>query len=344
MEDSSARIPNPHTVAPFGAGRATAPLRASGTHGVTVPRVSWGEAERGSFAYEPALLDLRWTLASGQAFRWREAADGWWVGVVRGSVLRIRGEGPAYAWEAYPSLPEPGFWDDYLRLGFDLAGAYRELGARDPHLAAAFRSWAGMRILRQDPTETITSFLCATATSIPRIVRAVEGMSRIRGAPIAEIDGHAYHAFPAPEAFTAEAVPMLECECNLGYRARRLVAAMEVAAAKPAGWADGLRALPYAEARAELMALPGIGPKVADCICLFALDKDEAVPVDTHVRQLAVELYLPGMARRSLTANAYAEIAGAFRARFGDRAGWAQQYLFLHALHRRHGPGYLTSR
>lgn len=334
MEDSSGSIPSAHSAAPFGREPTTAPLRAPGAHGVSVPYVSWDEAERGSFAYEPGLLDLRWTLASGQAFRWRETADGWWVGVVRGSVLRIRGEGPMYAWEAYPGLPELGFWHDYLRLGFDLAGTYRELGARDPHLAAAFHSWAGMRILRQAPMETITSFLCATATSIPRIVRAVEGMSRIWGAPIAEIDGHAYHAFPEPQAFTAETVPVLERECNLGYRARRLVQAMEVVSGRPAGWAEGLRALPFAEARVELMALPGIGPKVADCICLFALDKDEAVPVDTHVRQIAVELYLPAMARRSLTANAYAEIAGAFRERFGGRAGWAQQYLFFSHLMR----------
>lgn len=32
--------------------------------------------------------------------------------------------------------------------------------------------------------------------------------------------------------------------------------------------------------------MKGVGKKVADCVCLFSLDKLDAIPVDTHVRQI----------------------------------------------------------
>lgn len=306
---------------------------------MNLPTLAWEQLPHHSFTYDPDLLNLRWTLACGQAFRWRESTDGWWTGVVQGSVLRIRGEGSVYTYAAYPQLPEPDFWCAYLRLDFDLAAMYQELGEHDLHLRSSFLNWAGLRILRQDPTETINSYLCTTANSIPRIARAIEGMSRLWGEPIASLDGKTYHGFPTPEVFSEAIIPLLESDCNLGYRAYNVVRAMEVIAAKSSGWANDLRGVPYSEARAELMSVRGIGPKIADCVSLFALDKDEAVPVDTHVRQIAIELYLPEITQKSLTTNAYNRIANRFREMFGPRAGWAQQYLFFsHLMRHRDAP------
>jgi N-glycosylase/DNA lyase len=95
------------------------------------------------------------------------------------------------------------------------------------------------------------------------------------------------------------------------------------------GWALTLREMPYEQAHGELVAMRGIGAKIADCVALFSLDKTEAVPVDTHVWQLAKDLYFPDWApRKSLTMSAYNTVAGAFRERFGDLAGYAQNFLF----------------
>ena len=95
------------------------------------------------------------------------------------------------------------------------------------------------------------------------------------------------------------------------------------------GWAMSLRDMPYEQAHTELVKLNGIGAKIADCVCLFSLDKTEAVPVDTHVWQLAKDLYFPDWAeRKSLTEAAYNTVADAFRDRFGDLAGYAQNFLF----------------
>lgn len=301
--------------------------------------LSWDDLPHRSFPFPSDQLSLRWTFGCGQAFRWSATPDGWWIGVVRGAVLRARAEGGVLTYAAHPGLPEPCFWREYLRLEYDLPALYREAGAADPHVAASFAAWAGLRVLRQEPLETIASYLCTTANSIPRIARAIDGMSREWGEPIATVDGTTYYGFPPLDAFAPEAVPRLRLACNLGYRADVLVRAMQQIGTKPEGWADGLRALPYAEARRELIALPGIGPKVADCVCLFALDKDEAVPVDTHVRQIAQELYFPGTTGKTLTAGAYDRIGDYFRSAFGPCAGWVQQYLFFsHLMRRRDSP------
>lgn len=297
----------------------------------------WDDLPHHEFEYDPDLLALRWTLKSGQAFRW-EQRGGWWVGVVGPSVLRIRPEGSRYLWAAYPSLPHDGFWETYLRLDFDLAAMYRELGEADPHLRESVTSWRGMRVMMQDPLETILSFLCTTANSIPRITHAIARMSQHWGTHIGRIDGVDYFSFPPLDALTVENVPELERVSGLGYRAGNLVRAAEQIAARPSGWADSLRSLPYPAAKAEMTEVRGIGPKIADCVALFALGKDEAVPVDTHVRQLAVEHYLPDLRAKSLTDNAYNRIAGRFRELFGGRAGWAQQYLFMSHLHRHTTP------
>lgn len=304
---------------------------------MSVPSLAWEDLPHESFRCDGRILQLRWTLVNGQAFRWRGGEDGWWIGVAQGAVLRIRADGDTLTYSAFPRLPGPNFWQSYFRLDFDLGALYAELAGVDPQLDYAFSRWPGMRILRQDPTETITSFLCTTANSIPRITRAIDGMSRRWGRPIATIDGVTYHAFPEPHIFTQEIIPDLERDCNLGYRAFNLVRATEEIAAKPEGWALGLRDAPYSQAKAELMSIRGIGPKIADCVALFSLDKDEAVPVDTHVRQIAMELYLPEIKAKTLTASAYNRIADFYRQRFGPAAGWVQQYLFYWHIVRQRG-------
>ena len=77
---------------------------------MSVESLSWVDLPHRSFAVDAGLLHLGWTLASGQAFRWRAREDGWWVGVVEGCVLRVTGDDGAYTYAAYPDLPRPDFW------------------------------------------------------------------------------------------------------------------------------------------------------------------------------------------------------------------------------------------
>ena len=116
---------------------------------------------------------------------------------------------------------------------------------------------------------------------------------------------------------------------GFGYRARFIVAAVEkIHALGGDDWIGHLRTLSYAEAWPELTQLPGIGRKIADCICLFGLDHAESVPVDTHIWQQLTRLYHPELVVESLTAKRYDLITNAFRERLGPVAGWAHQFLF----------------
>uniref|UniRef100_A0A8C3K6J3 N-glycosylase/DNA lyase n=1 Tax=Calidris pygmaea TaxID=425635 RepID=A0A8C3K6J3_9CHAR len=122
--------------------------------------------------------------------------------------------------------------------------------------------------------------------------------------------------------------PFLEArlrELGFGYRAKFVSgSARAIAEGLGAEGLRGLRTVPYAEARRVLCALPGVGTKVADCVCLMALDKAEAVPVDTHVWRIARQRYGTALGGRSLTPRAHQEIGDFFRGLWGPHAGWAQ--------------------
>ncbi|HZP83309.1 MAG TPA: DNA glycosylase [Chthonomonadaceae bacterium] len=142
-----------------------------------------------------------------------------------------------------------------------------------------------------------------------------------------------FYAFPTLAALATADEAALRADL-WGYRAPRVIALARHLQTLPPGWLESLRDVPYAEAKAALTGLFGVGAKLADCICLFALDKDEAVPVDTHVRQIACRLFAPELAGKSLTPRIYDALADAYRARFGPYAGWAQQVLFFGELRR----------
>ena len=78
--------------------------------------------------------------------------------------------------------------------------------------------------------------------------------------------------------------------------------------------------------------------KIADCVLLFSLDKDQAFPVDVHIHRAAVKYYMPELEGKTLTPAVYQRIAGYFQAKFGSYAGWAQEYLYYDDL-LRHKPG-----
>lgn len=91
---------------------------------------------------------------------------------------------------------------------------------------------------------------------------------------------------------------------------------------------DSLHTLPYLEARSRLMSHRGIGQEIADCVCLFSLDKAEALPVDRHIGAALLESY--GM-KYTLGAKNFRLLEWA-RSQFGDHAGCAGQLLLFDHL------------
>jgi N-glycosylase/DNA lyase len=276
-------------------------------------------------------LNIHACLASGQAFRWRRSSDGEWRGVIGRTAVRLCPEERGFHWQTYP---DPGRWEvieRYFSLGLDLQPLYRRWVSSTPQIGDCCARHAGLRILRQDAVETLFSFLCASCNTIVKIRRTIEALARRYGEPVAEIRGTTYYAFPGVDALAWADEAALR-EDLWGFRAPRVIRAAQFLQDQPAGWLESLREAPRELASKSLESLFGIGAKIADCISLFGLWHDDAVPIDTHVRQVAERLFMPGLKSKSLTPPVYLQVAEAYREKFGPYAGWAQQYLFYGEL------------
>ncbi|UCC93494.1 MAG: DNA-3-methyladenine glycosylase 2 family protein [Thermoplasmata archaeon] len=261
-------------------------------------------------------FDLGVSLLCGQAFRWQPLDDGGYRGVVEGTVVDIwqPSEG-RLRWESGPMALEKKQVTSYFRLDDDLE-AIRE-AISDVSVDGAFTQYPGLRILRQEPWETLISFVISQVSNVPRISRTVETLSMHYGDHLG--DGLSA-SFPRPEQLAQADENALRL-LGLGYRAPHLV---HISNAVNDGqlFLEPLRFASFEEARARLMELPGVGPKVADCALLFSLDHLEAFPVDRWVIR-AVEEWFD--VRKGMSQEAIADWA---RTRFGQYAGYAGQYLF----------------
>lgn len=157
-----------------------------------------------------------------------------------------------------------------------------------------------------------------------------------------------FYAFPTLEQLAVATEDELRSN-GFGYRAKFITGTVAALSAKPGGgaqWLQSLRKVSYEEASEELCTLPGIGPKVAACVCLFSLDKHEAIPVDTHVWQVAVRYYTPELKGKSLTKRVSQKIEETMKERFGAYAGWAHNILFISELSSHNGylPEHLRSQ
>lgn len=277
---------------------------------------------------EPSELDLPLCVSCGQVFRWVQTPGGW-TGVDGASAFiceRIDG-----GWAVATNGQEDAFRDlfRFETHQHELEDRLIELG---PELAPYIRRLPGLRLMRpSDAVEETFSFLCTPNNNLPRIVAMVRALAAYGNA----LPGVAATRFPTIERIAA--IPEAELRSKgFGYRGRTIPSlARQMLERGGASWLQGLRTVAYADARRELMSLNGIGPKLADCICLFALHHTEAAPVDTHLWQAATREYFPQWQGTALTAAKYDAIGDHFRQRFGTLAGWAHQYLFYDNLLRR---------
>ena len=289
-------------------------------------------------------FSLEHTLESGQVFRWERRGE-WWVGVVSGSVLKVKQEGEVLRCVSGSDLLDSVFVTRYFRLDDDLDHVLATL-AKDDIISRACERFYGLRLIRQERWECLASFVLATNSNIPRIRKMVEAVCARFGSPL-DFEGDTYYSFPTPESLRAATVADL-ADCGLGYRAPFL---RKVAASVADGKIDfgEIAAMKYEQARELLLAellgekvLLGVGPKVADCVLLFSCEKDEAFPIDVWIAKVLAESYPkllgPALRRRysregkvKLSPGDYAKISRRVRSYFGGYAGYAQQYLFMAA-------------
>ncbi|XP_051964497.1 N-glycosylase/DNA lyase [Xyrauchen texanus] len=226
---------------------------------------------------------------------------------------------------------------DFFQLGVNLGDLYRDWSAEDPHFKHTANIFRGVRMLRQDPVECLFSFICSSNNHISRIQGMIDRLCQTLGNPLCKLDDVAYHDFPPLPVLSETTVEMRLRDLGFGYRARFLQQSAQIIVnSHGPDWFQSLRCAPYLLARNTLRALPGVGLKVADCVCLMSLDKSEAVPVDTHVWQIAKRDYscAAGSSQKTLTDKVYKDIGDFFRKLWGPYAGWAHSVLFCADLKR----------
>lgn len=258
-------------------------------------------------------FDLAQICRSGQCFRMSRRADGKFIIIAADRYLQAEQEGRECCFHCEEKEFED-FWKDYFDLDRDYGSYIGRINPNDSYLINAADGGSGIRILRQDLWEMTVSFLISQQNNIVRIRRCIQNLCESYGEKRTSPEGETYYAFPLPKALAGLEEDALK-DCNLGYRSKYVVRA---AASVVSGELDldAVSRMSYKNAKAELLKLYGVGEKVADCICLFALHHLQAFPVDTHISQAMQAHYKRGFPNR----------------RYRGFQGVMQQYIFYYEL------------
>ena len=213
-------------------------------------------------------------------------------------------------------------WDwlvNYLQLDVNI-GEITATFPQDEHLNAAVASCRGLRLLRQEPWECLASFILSSTKQIVQIRQIVELLCERFGEVVPSPADRRYFSFPSAGRIAGLSEADLRC-CKMGFRAPYLKATAEMINQQEVHLEE-IRTMDISAARAELMRLPGVGRKIADCVLLFAYGFQRAFPIDVWVLKAVRELYFP---RRRPNTKKIVHFTETY---FGPNAGYAQQYLF----------------
>ena len=266
--------------------------------------------------------DLAATLTSGQAFRWREANGPVieWENIIAGRWVRLHVKDKQLHAQTAKPQKDWQWLTDYLQLEVNLKKILAAFPKDDPHLAAARKTCRGLRLLKQDPWETLAGFICSSNKRIVQIQQIIADLCDRFGEPIPTNGRLANLSHCRPPCFIDRGRP-----ARLPHGLPRQIPPRHRHDDRP-NQIDlpAIAALNYEPAKAELQRLPGIGPKVADCILLFAYAHPQAFPLDTWIIKALRQLYFP---RRNPTPK---QLQTFIQKHFAPHHGYAQQYLFHH--------------
>jgi len=260
--------------------------------------------------YDAVPLDLEQTLDCGQCFRWTKNEDNSFTGIAFGKVITAKMNNTDLVLSGVSLEDYETIWEPYFDLNTDYNEIISQLSRSHPVLAKAAEYASGIRILRQEPFETLCTFIISQNNNIKRIKGIIRRLCENFGDAITTSQGEeAYFAFPSLEkmaSLTEEDLQVIKA----GFRSRYLIDCAQKLSKKQIDISICKNA-PYEEAQSELMKILGIGKKVSDCILLFAFHRTESFPVDVWMKR----------ALSTLFADLDPKILGSY-------AGIAQQYIF----------------
>jgi N-glycosylase/DNA lyase len=285
-------------------------------------------------------FDLEKTLESGQVFHWQKVGDGF-VGAIGdlpvyveqdNDVLRVKVEGGAPATLRTRCVTKMGSRElappvvhlvaRYFALDHPLAEICDSF-PKDPVMNAARNFCDGLRIIRQPKWECLATFICSSMKQVAHI-RQISLALRRRFGKRRRIGDQIVYTFVSPQRLAQASEKQLR-DCKLGYRVKNLRATARLVSSGQADL-EAWSALSDAELRKQLCALPGVGPKIANCVMLFAYERLRAFPIDVWIERVLRQHYFSR--RRKMSAQRLRQFSETY---FGEHGGYAQQYLFHQA-------------
>ena len=270
-------------------------------------------------------FNLQNCLEGRQDFRWRRLPNDYHSVILNNTLIHIHQSANRLTYRSTPDADLSCLLRSYFRLDDNLDAIYSDIAARDDHIAKLIQKYPGVRLMRQpDPWECLVSYICSARSAPPRITQRVETIATQLGRPLT-LDGETRHAFPDPATVLTAGLDGLQ-QIALGFQ--RVPHAIIQAAKRISDGNLDLHRLAqpdilYDEVISQLTDLYCVGPKIANCIALFALNKTEAFPVDSRVRTTVKRLY------PSHTRSSDADIVQWAQDLFGHHAGYANQFLYM---------------
>lgn len=217
-------------------------------------------------------------------------------------------------------------------LDFDLDKFYKYLGNYN-ELNEMSEFCSGLRLfLASNPFECIISSICSANNSIKRWTKSIRDI-KVKWGNNCFDD---YYTFPDKSDFQDiyedDEEESLLCDnpcgnnlksCGVGYRAPYMKKASELLTLE-----IDLSEIPkmsYDEAFETILKVPGVGPKVADCILLYGFNFKEAFPSDVWIKRIVSYLYFDG---KDISVPKVREFG---MEEFGENAGYVQLYMFHYA-------------
>ncbi len=274
-------------------------------------------------------FDIEDVLECGQCFHFTKISEKEYEIVAFGRVLHVKQENISQAFDVekqvkiifYNTSMEDyeNIWKSYFDMETDYGAIKAHVISTDERLLEAVREKQGIRILRQDFFETLISFIISQNKQIPHIKQIVHTISERYGDKIVLEDGRIICSFPTVEKMHEISEEELR-ECKVGFRAPYIKNAVEMVYSGEIT-RELLVEMSADEARQKLMAIKGVGEKVANCVLLFGLGFTASFPVDVWMKRIMEYMYFGEDTKKELIEKFAYE-------KYGEYAGYAQQYLF----------------
>lgn len=254
-------------------------------------------------------INLPLTLDCGQAFRWEKTGENIFSGVAYSKEVKVSSTENGLLFIGADEDDINEIWQNYFNLGKDHGKILERLSA-DEFIRSAYDKYGTIRILNQEPWETLCSFIISSCNNIPRIKGIIKKLSEAYGKSTGEC-----HAFPEAEILASKTVDELAF-LKAGYRVPYIIDAAKKVAGGEISF-DLIKTMSEEDARKELMKIKGVGKKVADCTMLFSLGFTDVYPVDRHIERATKQYYPDGIPEF-----------------FHPDSGLAQQYIFSRMIQR----------